>query len=357
MGILENVLAKMQATPSFFPMSAETFSDWSIEAGDVVTVEVNGIDQTLPVFSADMDWGGAAMATLSCSGNRERPTLSKPERQSYAAFGGVSREIQKTNNKILEDRAELIAALNGEDGAPEDLSSGISNYVRYDLENNEAFAGSTLFAQIGEKAKAEIRVYTVLGSDGKAHSLADIVADQITLESGLEDAKTSLELKADKEAVDGALTAIAALNTRVGDAESSLEQKVSHTEFRDAIDNQDEAIATLEEAQTTLSSRVGSAEASLKLKASQEEVQTVDGKVTTVSQSVAELEADVISLKGRIDLSGQVSVSNGQLTVLGNLVARDSLQVGKDSFYIAGQKYAGKPITSTDNTEYTVLGA
>lgn len=242
MGILENVLAKMQATPSFFPMSAETFSDWSIEAGDVVTVEVNGKDQTLPVFSADMDWGGAAMATLSCSGNRERPTLSKPERQSYAAFGGVSREIQKTNNKILEDRAELIAALNGEDGAPEDLSSGISNYVRYDLENNEAFAGSTLFAQIGEKAKAEIRVYTVLGSDGKAHSLADIVAD-------------------------------------------------------------------------------------------------------------------MIRLQGRIDLSGQVSVSNGQLTVLGNLVARDSLQVGKDSFWIAGQKYTGKSITSTDGAEYTVLGA
>ncbi len=186
MGILENVLAKMQATPSFCPMSAETFSDWSIEAGDVVTVEVNGENQTLPVFSADMDWGGAAMATLSCSGNRERPTLSKPERQSYAAFGGVSREIQKTNNKILEDRAELIAALNGEDGAPEDLSSGISNYVRYDLENNEAFAGSTLFAKIGEKAKAEIRVYTVLDSNGKAHSLADIVADVIRLQGDTE---------------------------------------------------------------------------------------------------------------------------------------------------------------------------
>ena len=182
MGILENVLAKMQATPSFFPMSAETFSDWSIEAGDVVTVAVNGKDQTLPVFSADMDWGGAAMATLSCSGNRERPTLSKPERQSYAAFGGVSREIQKANNKILEDRAELIAALNGEDGAPEDLSSGISNYVRYDLENNEAFAGSTLFAQIGEKAKSEIRAYVALGSDGKYHSFADIVADVIKLQ-------------------------------------------------------------------------------------------------------------------------------------------------------------------------------
>ena len=186
MGILENVLAKMQTTPQFRPVSVDTFSDWSIEAGDIITVDVDGSEETLPVFSSDMEWGGAARSTLSCTGNRERPTLSKAERQSYAAFGGVSRQIQKTNEKILEDRKELIAALNGEDGAPEDLSSGISNYVRYDLENNEAFAGSTLFAQIGEKAKAEIRVYTVMGSDGKAHSLAGIVADVIQLKGDTE---------------------------------------------------------------------------------------------------------------------------------------------------------------------------
>lgn len=182
MGILENVLAKMQTTPQFRPVSVDTFSDWSIEAGDIITVDVDGSEETLPVFSSDMEWGGAARSTLSCTGNRERPTLSKAERQSYAAFGGVSRKIQKTNEKILEDRKELVAALNNEDGAPEDLSSGISNYVRYDLENNEAFAGSTLFAQIGEKAKAEIGVYAVVGKDGKPRTFAEMLADLITLQ-------------------------------------------------------------------------------------------------------------------------------------------------------------------------------
>ena len=186
MGIIENVLAKMQTTPQFRPMSADTFSDWSIEAGDIITVEVDGNEETLPVFSADMEWGGVARSTLSCTGNRERPTLSKAERQSYAAFGGVSRQIQKTNGKILEDRKELIAALNNEDGAPEELAAGFQSYVRYDLKNNEAFSGSTLFAQIGEKAKSEIRVYAVIDSDGKAHSLADIVADVIQLQGDTE---------------------------------------------------------------------------------------------------------------------------------------------------------------------------
>lgn len=190
MGILDNVLSKMQATPQFRPISADTFSDWSIEAGDILTVEVEGKDEVLPVFSADMDWGGAAKSTLSCSGSRERPTLSKAERQQYAAFGGISSgfssKLKKVSDDIIEDRNELIAALNGKDGVPEDLASGIKNYVRYDLKNNEAFAGSTLFAQIGEKAKAEIRVYAVIGSDGKAHSIADIVADVIRLQGDTE---------------------------------------------------------------------------------------------------------------------------------------------------------------------------
>lgn len=240
MGVIENVLAKMQTTPQFRPMSADTFSDWSIEAGDIITVEVDGNEETLPVFSADMEWSGVARSTLSCTGNRERPTLSKAERQSYAAFGGVSRKIQKTNEKILEDRQELIAALNNEDGAPEELASGFQSYVRYDLENSEAYAESALFAQVGEKAKAVIGAYIVTDKDGNKKSLAAILAD-------------------------------------------------------------------------------------------------------------------VIQLQGRIDLSGNVSVSNGQLTVLGNLVAQDSLQVGHDSFYIAGKKFSGQSITSTDGQQHTVL--
>lgn len=181
MGVMDNILSKMQATPEFRPMSADTFADWSIEAGDILTVEVDGKDEVLPVFSSDLDWGGAAKSILSCSGSRERPTLSKQERQSYAAFGGMASEIKKAKDDALEDRNELIAALNGDDGAPEDLAAGLKNYVRYDLKNDESYAQSKLFAQVGDKAKAEIAAYVVRGSDGSYHSIASIVADIIKL--------------------------------------------------------------------------------------------------------------------------------------------------------------------------------
>lgn len=181
MQVIENLLQKMQQTPAFRPMSADTFSDWSIEAGDIISVDADGVLHPFPVFTSELDWAGAAKSTLSCDGSQARQPLRKQERREAAAFGAVSREIAKTDGKILEARNELIAALTGADGAPEDLVSGISNYVRYDLKNNEAFSGSTLFAQIGEKAKSEIRVYAVKSGD-TSKTLAQILADLITLQ-------------------------------------------------------------------------------------------------------------------------------------------------------------------------------
>lgn len=320
MGVLDNVLSKMQATPQFRPISADTFSDWSIEAGDILTVEVDGKDEVLPVFSADMDWGGAAKSTLSCSGSRERPTLSKAERQQYAAFGGISSgfssKLKKVSDDIIEDRNELIAALNGKDGVPEDLASGLKNYVRYDLKNGDMLATSKLFSKIGEKARSEITTYAYVDKDGNAHSLVDVIA-------------------------------------KVDDAESGLSTKVGTKALNETLKNYALASALSNYLTVTAAAELYVTDSDVTAAIGAYIVQDANGN----RKSLAAILADVISLKGRIDLSGQVSVSNGQLTVLGNLVARDSLQVGKDSFYIAGNKYTGKSITSTDGTEYTVLGA
>lgn len=308
MAVIENVLAKMQTTPQFRPMSADTFSDWSIEAGDIITVEVDGREETLPVFSSDMEWGGAAMATLSCSGSQERPTLSKAERQSYSAFGGVSRQIQKTNDKILEDRKELVAALNGEDGAPEDLAAGLQSYVRYDLENSEAYAESVLFAQIGEKARAEIGVYAVMGEDGEPRTFAEILAEQITLRSEMNDAKTELDTKVDSkefETVTDELhtlqTAQTELTTRVGDAESALSQKAE----RETVDTLDGKVTKAEKAQSDLTTRVGNAESALSQKAESKTVTELNGRVKKTEEAQTELTTRVGNVEG--GLSTKVS--------------------------------------------------
>ena len=155
-----------------------------MELGDYITVgTASGL---MCSYYFDMDtYVGDVGAPEEYEINRKYPY-----RTTAARAGGVGRAAKRIAKQavgnIIENYNQLIAALNGKDGVPEDLASGLKNYVRYDLKNNEAFAGSTLFAQIGEKAKAEIRVYAVIDSDGKAHSLADIVADVIRLQGDTE---------------------------------------------------------------------------------------------------------------------------------------------------------------------------
>lgn len=405
MQVIENLLQKMQQTPAFRPMSADTFSDWSIEAGDIISVDADGVVHPFPVFTSELDWAGAAKSTLSCDGGQARQPLRKQERREAAAFGAVSREIAKTDGKILEARNELIAALTGADGAPEDLASGLQNYVRYDLANKEGYAESVLFAQIGDKARAEIGAYSVKSGD-TTKTFAKILADQIALESAVDDTSAKLELKADGKTVEAlehrvveTETATAELTTRVGNAETSLSQKAeaktvqdisgrvsnvetAQTELATRVGEAETAltqkadsstvtaldgkVSNVASAQAALNTRVGNAEASLKLKATKEEVKAVDGKVTTVSGSVAELSADVIKLKGDTEILGNLSVKDGRLNVSKGITANGLSFIFGDLYVngavhptggitIQDKNFTPTPITSTTGT-VLVLG-
>ena len=127
--------------------------------------------------------------------------------------------------------------------------------------------------------------------------------------------------------------ASASLTTRVSGAETALEMNT-------------QAIDDLQGASVEMAARVDGAEASIKLNA-----QNING----VSSSVASIEADVVKLKGRIDLSGNVSVSDGQLTTLSGLVAANGFQIGGGNFYFKGTKFEPTQITSTSGT-VLVLG-
>lgn len=142
-----------------------------------------------------------------------------------------------------------------------------------------------------------------------------------------EDETIKSELALQASSIDGIETATADLITRVSGAETALEM-------------QSQSIDNLNDANVSLAARTENAESELLLHA-----ESING----ISKSVAEIKATYI------DLSGNVSVSNGQLTVLGNLVATDSFQLGKNAFYIAGNKYSPIQITSTSGA-VLVLG-
>lgn len=199
--------------------------------------------------------------------------------------------------------------------------------------------GKSIVATIGAMEEKEINHdYKYISSDsrntsralsgyGSALSKLEKKQEELSDSFGVEldDVRSSLDVYVKK--TEDLEEASAALTTRVSGAETALEMNT-------------QAIGDLQDASVEMAARVDGAEASIILNA-----QNIDG----VSKSVAEIKATYI------DLSGNVSVSNGQLTVLGNLVATDSFNVGKDAFYIAGTKYTPTQITSTSGT-ILVLG-
>lgn len=170
-----------------------------------------------------------------------------------------------------------------------------------------------------------------------------------------------------KEEIVGIKSDFKSLIARVDNVVAGMDAYVLEKVFEDykiasarlfaALQDEDETISSqlslqassidgLHEASAELTTRVDGAEASIKLNA-----QNING----VSSSVASIEADVVKLKGRIDLSGNVSVSDGQLTALSGLVAANGFQIGGGNFYFKGTKFEPTQITSTTGT-VLVLG-
>lgn len=296
------------------PISATgAIIDPATELGDKIAVA--GASSLMA--SQNMTFSNLLVADISAPGeeeiDHEIEYIPHEKRRINRAIGGISGEIQKTNGKILEDRKELIAALNGEDGAPEDLASGLKSYVRYDLENSEAYAESVLFSQIGEKARAEIGVYAVMGEDGIPRTFAEILADQINLESAVDDAFAEIELKADSStvtALDGRVTktetAQTDLTSRVGDAEAALKLKAD-SETVDALDGK---VTKIEKAQADITTRVGNAESALSQKADSETVTDLSGRV----KKTEEAQIDLTTRVGDVESGLSSKVSNTALT-------------------------------------------
>lgn len=256
-------------------------------------------------------------------------------------------------NKALEIANEALAAANSARGYAAGASSALKK-----KQDEDVVALSAAIEEVNSSLELRAEKKTVEELNG---TVTEIQTAQASLTNRVAKAETTLLQKAEKttveeldESVKTLYVGQSNLATRVGNAESSLLQKVSVTEF-------DEALAAEQEAITELSSSIGDVEASLKLKAEKSAVEALDGTVTTIEKSVATLQADIIELEGRVDVTGSVSITDGGIRVEGNATIGGNIHVNgatyldTTSFYVAGVKYSPQTITSTDG-DVTVLG-
>lgn len=322
--LASSLLAKFSRTEYQSYVATDAIIPPTAELGDKITIA--GVSSG--IFNKDLKFGPLMTSTVSAPREEELDHefeyVARVDRerirQNRYYTGALEKVSKNAEEKILEARRDVVAALNREDGAPEDLKAGFDSYVRWDLENSEGFASSQLFAQIGEKARAEIGVYAV-ESDGETKTLAQILADQIFVMS------------------------------KVNSTTAGLDTKVSNKDLSNTLKNY--ALAS------ALNDYL-SVNAAAEMYVTSEGVTSIIGNYIVTDKdgtkkSLAQILADVISLQGRVDLTGSLSVSGGVVNVNSNLFVGGSITSYENYIGVGGNYYEPKQITSTSGT-VLVLG-
>lgn len=102
----ENLLARLGGTSAFRPMTVATFTDWSLDVGDTITVQEpdNGSKarsiRTMPIFHSDMSWGGAATGTISSTGEEKRPVEKQADRDEQRFRKQTNKRLNSLDSKM-----------------------------------------------------------------------------------------------------------------------------------------------------------------------------------------------------------------------------------------------------------------
>ncbi len=85
---LNPIYDRLVQAPTYHPLSANTFADWSMEAGDLITVSRDGQSYQAPVHSSTMTWRGKQQIEVNATGNKERESIAKVSAKKYNGRGG-----------------------------------------------------------------------------------------------------------------------------------------------------------------------------------------------------------------------------------------------------------------------------
>lgn len=92
---LDGIYDRLNAAPQYHPFEADTFADWAMEAGDIVTVSRGNENYASPVHSSKLTWRGTPEIAISSTGKKERDPVAKVSRQKYRGGSGGQRNDEE----------------------------------------------------------------------------------------------------------------------------------------------------------------------------------------------------------------------------------------------------------------------
>ena len=93
---LNGIYQRLNEAPTYHPLEADTFADWSMEAGDVVTVMRDGKEYKSPVHTTNVSWQKKQKVTISSTGSKERESVTKTSQRKFGRGGSLLRNSKET---------------------------------------------------------------------------------------------------------------------------------------------------------------------------------------------------------------------------------------------------------------------
>ena len=95
---LDEIYSRLRQIPGYHPLTATTYADWSMEAGDSIEIERDGTLYRTPVGNTTVRWNGSQRVDIRTEGNKERESIARMSVDKYmgdsAGGGGGSAGIR-----------------------------------------------------------------------------------------------------------------------------------------------------------------------------------------------------------------------------------------------------------------------
>lgn len=105
---------RLASAPTFHPASADLFTDFTLQSGDVITVNSGTDSYNVPIYGLQMKWNGTTKAKVQSTGNEKRPSLEKMIQSASSGGGGGCGYRQQRKR---QERIEFIVGID-ENGDP-----------------------------------------------------------------------------------------------------------------------------------------------------------------------------------------------------------------------------------------------
>ena len=108
---LAPIYSRLNSAPNYHPLEADTFADWSLEAGDMVTVTRDNNSYESPVHSSTVTWKKGAQVSISSTGNESREAISKVSNKKYTSGSGSLRSTENAYYAIETSYNDMKSGL------------------------------------------------------------------------------------------------------------------------------------------------------------------------------------------------------------------------------------------------------